>query len=69
MHGVQLPGWDGTLLNFFLFRDNHLRSPFNQPRISRATFRVPRGAIFHAQPMAMGRRPTPSTGTASSPPP
>ncbi len=59
MHGLQLPAWDGTLLNFFLFEDNQLLSPFNRPVYPGPTTRVPRGAVFHAK--VLGHGPPPHT--------
>ena len=57
MHGLQLPAWDGTLLNFFLFEDNQLRAPFNRPVYPGPTTRVPRGAVFHAKVLSHGPPP------------
>jgi len=59
MHGERLPGWDGTLLTFFLFRHNRLRSPFNGGQYPAATIRVPRGAVFHGK--TLGHGPPPHT--------
>lgn len=60
MHGEVLPGWDGTPLTFFLFRDNLLKpSQFATPVYPGPTFRVPRGAVFHAD--SHGDGPPPHT--------
>ncbi|MBI5118994.1 multicopper oxidase domain-containing protein [Candidatus Poribacteria bacterium] len=58
MHGMQLPGWDGKLLNFFLFRDQDNPSTGNG-NFPAATLRMPRGAIFHGA--TLGHGPPPHT--------
>lgn len=58
LHGLKIPGWDGKLLNFFVFRDQDtfaaLGGTYPAP-----TIRVPRGAIFHGK--THGHGPPPHT--------
>lgn len=58
MHGVKIPGWDGKLLNFMVYRDKDTFAAQNG-NYPAATIRVPRGAIFHSQ--TQGHGPPPHT--------
>jgi hypothetical protein len=63
MHGVTLPTWDRaqagrpTQLTFFLFADDALTPPFNNPQYPAPTLRVPRGAVYHAEVGCQGPPP------------
>ena len=67
--GVTITGWDGTPLAFMCLRgqrhSRRLRRHLSGPDHPGA----PGGGLPLLRPWARGRRPTPSTGTASSPPP
>lgn len=49
MHGDKLEMWDGERVEFFLFREKILDSPYNGNVYPGPTIRVPRGVIFHAK--------------------
>jgi len=64
MHGMTMDTWDKGLptqivdrLNFFMFADDDLKSPFNTPVYPGPTLRMPRGAIFHCDTACQGPPP------------
>ncbi len=58
MHKIEMPTWDGKVLNFFVFRDkdNDATGGGNWPG---AAIRVPRGVVFHCE--TSGHTQTPHT--------